>query len=98
VVVTALSMYRPAFLEWAERGTYDTLVRAAGTRPPDERVAIVDIDERSLAAVGQWPWRREVIGQLVSRIRSAGAQAVALDMLFAEPERTGADGSTDPRL
>jgi adenylate cyclase len=99
VVVAVLSIYRPAFLAGAERATSDALLRLARARPPDGRVAIVDIDERSLSAIGQWPWRRDVLGTLVSRVRSLGASAVAVDILLAEAERTDArNASTDPQL
>ena len=49
------------------------LVRSAPTRPPSDRIVIVDVDERSLATVGQWPWRRDVIGRLISSLRDLGA-------------------------
>jgi len=94
-----LSIYRPSFLAGAERQTSDALLRLARRRPPDGRVVIVDIDERSLAAIGQWPWRRDVLGMLVSRVRSLGAAAVAVDVLFSEPERPSEGNvSTDPQL
>jgi adenylate cyclase len=94
--VALLCVYRPAFLAGAERTTSDTLLRLAPTHPPDGRVVIVDIDERSLSAVGQWPWRRDVLGSLVSRTRSLGASAVAVDVLLAEAERAeSGKGSTD---
>jgi HD-GYP domain-containing protein (c-di-GMP phosphodiesterase class II) len=92
MVVALLSIYRPAFLAGSERVTSDAMLRLARVRTPDGRVAIVDIDERSLTEVGQWPWRRDVLGTLVSRVRSLGASAVAVDVLLAEPERV-AEGS-----
>ena len=62
----------------------------------DDRVVIVDIDERSLAAQGRWPWPRATVARLVERIvDEGGASVVGLDTLFAEPER-GSDG--DARL
>jgi CHASE2 domain-containing sensor protein len=69
----ALSLLRPSFLAPLEYRTYDTLVRSGGTRPPSGRVVIVDVDERSLAAVGQWPWRRDVLARLVTRLRGMDA-------------------------
>ena len=99
VGVATLSIYRPASLAWAERATYDTMLRSARTLPPDGRIVIVDIDDRSLSAIGQWPWRRDVLGRLVSRVRALGASAVALDVLFAESERTErGEVSTDAQL
>jgi hypothetical protein len=70
--VAVLSLVRPHFLAAAERATYDALARQDRAHHTDGRVVIVDIDERSLSAVGQWPWRREVLGALVNRIRSSG--------------------------
>jgi adenylate cyclase len=68
------------------------MVRAAGTREPGGKVVIVDVDERSLATIGQWPWRRDLIGQLISNLRDLGASVVALDMVFAESDRSSDTG------
>jgi CHASE2 domain-containing sensor protein len=93
LVAALLSLYRPAFLRNWEYGTYDAIVRATPTRPPDGRIVVVDIDDRSLTAIGQWPWRRDVIGQLISRLRDLGASTVALDLIFAEPDRYEGPGA-----
>jgi adenylate cyclase len=98
LVVALLSLYRPSFLENQEFGAYDTLVRNTRTRPPSGRIAIVDVDEHSLAAVGQWPWRRDVVGQLIGRIRELGAATIALDIVFAESDRYGGEALTDEAM
>lgn len=51
-------------------------------------VRIVDIDDRSLNALGQWPWPRNQLAQLTDRLQRAGAKAIAFDFLFSEPDRT----------
>lgn len=51
-------------------------------------VRIVDLDEESLARIGQWPWPRTQVADLVTRLGHAGAAAVVFDVLFAEPDRT----------
>ena len=81
---------------------YDTILRWSTTPPPDPRVVIVDIDDRSLATIGQWPWRRDVIGHLIARLRDLGAATIALDLLFPELDRyeglvPAGDGSTPGR-
>jgi adenylate cyclase len=63
-------------------------------RSQSGRVVIVDVDERSLSTIGQWPWRRDLIGDLIGRLRDAGAATVALDIIFAEPDRY--NRSVDP--
>ena len=92
-ITAVLSLYRPSFLANLEYSVYDRLVRAARTHPPDGQVVIVDVDERSLAAIGQWPWRRDLIGTLISRLRELGASTIALDVIFAEADRYDGSGS-----
>jgi adenylate cyclase len=60
-------------------------------------VAIIDIDEASLARHGQWPWPRDLIARLLGQSYAQGAVAVAFDMVFAEPDRASLDGVV-PRL
>ncbi len=56
--------------------------------PPDTPVLIVDIDEASLKQIGQWPWPRTILAQLVDKLHQAGAAVIAFDVLFSEPDRT----------
>jgi adenylate cyclase len=51
-------------------------------------VRVVDIDDGSLARLGQWPWPRDLLARLVDRLREAGAAVIAFDMVFAEPDRS----------
>jgi adenylate cyclase len=51
-------------------------------------VVIVDIDEASLRELGQWPWPRTVVADLVTRLHQLGAVAIGFDVVFAEPDRT----------
>jgi adenylate cyclase len=50
-------------------------------------VVIADIDEASLKEIGQWPWPRTVVADLVTKLRQLGAVAVGFDIVFAEPDR-----------
>lgn len=54
---------------------------------PGLPVRVVDIDEASLARLGQFPWPRTYLANLVNNLRSLGAAAIAFDILFAEPDR-----------
>lgn len=72
-------------LEWlAYDQRFDTL--PPFTLPEDPAVVIVDIDERSLAAEGHWPWPRQKLATLLSRLFEGGAAVVGFDMVFPEPE------------
>lgn len=96
ILVAALALLRPAPLSRLENGIYDVMLRSAPVRPPGDRVVIVDVDERSLSTVGQWPWRRDVVGRLIERLRAMGAAVVALDVIFAEPDRAAPGAVGDP--
>ena len=50
-------------------------------------VIIVDIDERSLAKHGQWPWPRNLMAKLVDRMAATRPLSIGFDILFAEPDR-----------
>ena len=50
-------------------------------------VTIVDIDETSLKEIGQWPWPRTIVADLVTQLSQLGAVAIAFDVIFAEPDR-----------
>ena len=51
-------------------------------------VRIVDIDEASLEKIGQWPWPRNKLAQLVEQLGAKRAAAIGFDVVFAEPDRT----------
>mgnify|MGYP000441953582 CR=1 FL=1 len=55
------------------------------------RIVIVDLDEKSLSEVGQFPWPRQTLGTLVNKLASHGTLLVAFDIVFAEPERNPVD-------
>jgi adenylate cyclase len=93
IIAAALALYRPAFFARLDDGVYDYFMRWAGTNPHSDRVVIVNVDEKSMSTVGQWPWRRDVIGRLVSALRDQGAAIVAVDIIFPEPDRFGSPDS-----
>jgi len=75
--------------------TFDTFQvidpRVKTTRP----VAIVDIDERSLAKLGQWPWPRTRIADMIVSLTQLGAAVIAFDVVFAEPDRLNPDAAAE---
>ena len=51
-------------------------------------VRIIDIDEESLKRIGQWPWPRTRVAEMIGTLRDAGAVAIGFDVVFSEPDRT----------
>ena len=58
-------------------------------------VVIIDIDEKSLAKFGQWPWPRTRIADVVANLTRLGAVVIAFDIVFAEPDRLNPDVAAD---
>ena len=78
----------PRPLQQLELAVFDTVQRLQPRDDGETAVRVVDIDDESLARVGQWPWPRDQVAELVDKLREAGAAAVVLDIMFAEPDRT----------
>ncbi|MBN2823802.1 MAG: CHASE2 domain-containing protein, partial [Campylobacterales bacterium] len=61
----------------------DFLFLVRGELPKSERVVIVDIDEKALEKLGQWPWQRDIIAALLYKLNDVGAGVIGLDIVFA---------------
>ena len=68
-----------------ERLAYDWGVRAS-SHAPSPRIAVIAIDDQSIANIGRWPWSREVHAQMIARLKQAGAKVVGYASFFFEPQ------------
>jgi adenylate cyclase len=90
ILLVALALLRiadPAPIEELRLRTFDTYQRLDPRVKQARPVRIVDIDEKSLAKYGQWPWPRTRIADLIDRLTRLGAVVIAFDVIFAEPDR-----------
>ena len=75
---------------WQSLLRVDHLVQDATTglqkRPPHPDIVVVAIDERSIAAIGRWPWRRALHAELLRQISLQEPQAIGMDILFTEED------------
>ena len=84
----ALRVADPAPVEEIRVRTFDALpARSSRARRPIRPVTIVDIDDKSLEKLGQWPWPRTRIADLVTELTRLGAVVIAFDAVFSEPDR-----------
>jgi adenylate cyclase len=92
-VAIAIAEHYAGILDPLEHGLSDSFVRlhARGVQP-DPDIVLVDIDDASLARMGEladrWPWPRSVHGEVAAGIAAQGAKAIVFDVLFAEPDRS----------
>jgi adenylate cyclase len=85
--LAALRVADPAAIEEFRVRTFDTFQVIDPRVKTAKPVRIVNIDERSLAKFGQWPWPRTLVADLVTNLTRLGAAAIAFDIMFAEPDR-----------
>jgi adenylate cyclase len=77
----------PAPIEELRLRAFDTFQRIDPRIKTARPVRIIDIDDRSLAKYGQWPWPRTQVAELVNALTKLGASVIAFDILFSEPDR-----------
>ncbi len=95
VWLTVLLLVGAAYL-LLQKGAFSTIesrVRDLFFVPYDtpsqtNRIVIVDIDEKSLQALGQWPWERSIISQLIERLSQSAVAVIGMDMVFAEADKS----------
>lgn len=83
----AARLYQIPVLGNLDHIAYDTKLELTMPRTRDERVVVLDIDERSLAEVGRWPWGRERLARLMDVVFDHyGVMLLGVDVVFAEPD------------
>ncbi|NEW08713.1 adenylate/guanylate cyclase domain-containing protein [Paenibacillus sp. SYP-B3998] len=60
-------------------------------RQPEDRIKIIKIDEKSLAAIGKFPWDRKTYAQMIEKLEQSGAAAIGIDVVLAEPSKNPDD-------
>jgi len=94
VIILAVLMawgFNDPFVKQIARLKSFDLIQKYDVPTVSQDVAIVEIDERAIAQYGQWPWKRDVIADVIWRLREAGAGVIVLPILFSEPDRMGGD-------
>src|SRR5262245_28070667 len=95
IALLALRWWDPGPLEELRLRTFD-LFQLISPRIAEKRpVVIVDIDEESLRKLGQWPWPRTRVADMIDRLTKLGAAAIAFDVVFAEPDRLSPSVAAD---
>jgi adenylate cyclase len=103
-LVLGLRAFDPGGLLQAVRlNAFDYYQRVAPRAYQPVPVRIIDIDDESLTRIGQWPWPRTRIAEIVDRLTAAGAAVIGFDIVFSEPDRTSPNQvarqwADDPRL
>ncbi|MEC7761484.1 MAG: adenylate/guanylate cyclase domain-containing protein [Pseudomonadota bacterium] len=83
----ALRIADPTPVQALRFGAFDLFQQIKPREMTRQPVAIVDLDDASIEELGQWPWPRDRLAQLVETMTADGAAAIAFDIIFSEPDR-----------
>lgn len=88
VGLLAVRIWDPGPIEALRQRSFDIyqLIQPRAVR--QDLVTIVDIDESSLRVLGQWPWPRTIMAEMLSKIVEGGGTVIGFDVLFSEPDRS----------
>ncbi|MBI9089198.1 MAG: CHASE2 domain-containing protein [Desulfobacterium sp.] len=81
------SYFNTSFFKSIDYFFYDQFMKCSVAGEPSDKIRIIDIDEVSLSAVGQWPWPRYRLAQLVEAVSDMQPKAMGLDIILSEPDR-----------
>ncbi len=85
-IVIFLYFFLPKDVKLLDDRLRDYMFMVRGPIPTQNQVVIVDIDEKSLQQMGQWPWPRKKFAQVLNNLNEAGAGIIGLDIVFAEED------------
>jgi adenylate cyclase len=88
IALVSVRVWDPPPLQELRLRTFDFFQQVRPREATFKPVVILDIDEKSLRELGQWPWPRTLVADLVNRLAELGAVVIGFDVVFPEPDRT----------
>ncbi len=88
IFIIALYIFDPGFLKGIELKTYDVRAKTRKHTNPGEEIAIVVIDDESIARLGRFPWPRDILSQMFDHLKESGARIIAPTIILTEPEES----------
>src|SRR6056300_337898 len=89
-VVTFIGLKDPQIKEILRLKSFDLLLQSE-TKQISKDIAVVTIDEKAIEQYGQWPWKRDVLADIIVQLREQGAGIIVVPILFSEYDRLGGD-------
>ncbi len=87
-VVIGINYQYPNHLNYVNDKITDIFFNNKSDNEIGTNIVIIDIDEKSLSEVGQWPWSRNIMGQLVENLNTLSPSCIGYGMVFSEEDRT----------
>ena len=89
-VLTFIGFKDPQVKEILRLKGFDLLLQSE-KKEISTNIAVVSIDEKAIEKYGQWPWKRDILADVIIQLREQGAGVIVLPILFSEPDRLGGD-------
>jgi adenylate cyclase len=87
-MLSSAYLFLPNYFQSLDNRVRDFYFKFRGPEPTSDKIVIVDIDEKSLKALGQWPWERNKVAQILTNLTNKRAGIIGLDIVFAEADKT----------
>lgn len=88
MLLSSAYLFLPSHFQSLDSRVRDFYFKFRGPQKASDDIVIVDIDEKSLKELGQWPWERDKIANILTNLSSLGAGIIGLDIVFSEADKT----------
>jgi adenylate cyclase len=89
-VLTFIGLQDPQVKEILRLKGFDLLLQSE-KKEVSQDIGVITIDEKAIEKYGQWPWKRDVLADVINQLREAEVGIIVLPILFAEEDRLGGD-------
>ncbi|MCK9490887.1 MAG: adenylate/guanylate cyclase domain-containing protein [Sulfurimonas sp.] len=88
LILSSAYLFLPSHFQSLDDRVRDFYFKARGATTASEDIVIIDIDERSIKELGQWPWERDKVALILKNLALSGAGIIGLDIVFSEADKT----------
>lgn len=91
ILLSSGYLFMPSYFQSLDDRVRDFYFNFRGSEKASDDVVIVDLDEKSIKELGQWPWERDKFAQILTNLGNYGVGIIGLDMVFSEADKTSPD-------
>ncbi|MCD6433691.1 MAG: adenylate/guanylate cyclase domain-containing protein [Sulfurimonas sp.] len=88
VFLSSAYLFLPDYFQSLDNRVRDFYFKYRGSERTSDDIVIVDIDEKSIKELGQWPWERDKVARILTNLSESGVGIIGLDIVFAEADKT----------
>jgi len=88
LLTSSAYLFLPEYFQSLDSRVRDFYFKFRGPEKTDDNIIIVDIDEKSIKALGQWPWERDKFAKILKNLSTNGVGIIGLDIVFSEKDKT----------